>query len=200
MTLPEHAICSLMVAQLAGQERLGLRGVICVVVAGICPDIDTATKLFGESYFWRMHHALGHNVLSVMIISAAIACAGSRCGRLSNGRYLFAWCMTAAVLHCLTDSLYWWGIQPFWPLAGVEVCLNVIEYLDLFVLAIWLVPAVLLYAYYDRARQIAICTLATFIVYVALRAALPPPTGILHLITGGWMYAVPNGTPVLDWW
>lgn len=48
MTLPEHAICSLMIAELAVRQRLGLRGVLVVVAAGIAPDLDTAAKLFGD--------------------------------------------------------------------------------------------------------------------------------------------------------
>lgn len=200
MTLPEHAICSLMIAELGVRQRLGLRGVLVVVAAGIAPDLDTASKLFGDQYFWKLHHALGHSVLSVVSISFVSAMVGSFALRMKNFAFLFGWSMLAATAHCLTDSLYWWGVEPLWPLNDYEVCFKLLEYLDLIVLLIWLGGAVWLYRAPKNRRRIATYTLALFASYVMLRAALPKPTGMFHLLTGGWMYAAPQGTPVLDWW
>jgi membrane-bound metal-dependent hydrolase YbcI (DUF457 family) len=200
MTLPEHAICSLMIAQFGVQQRLGIRGVICVTLAGISPDLDTASKLFGDEYFWTLHHALGHSLLSICVLTAAISGIGYWMGRLRPYGYLFRWCLTAAAVHCLTDAVYWWGIQPLWPFWPTEVCFSVIEYLDLIVLGIWLSAAVALYWYRDQNIRIATAALTTFTAYVLLRSVLPEPTGVVKLIAGGWMYAAPEGTPVLDWW
>lgn len=207
MTLPEHAICSLMIAELGVRQQLGLRGVLVVVAAGIAPDLDTAAKLFGDEYFWKLHHALGHSLLSVLVIAVASSAIGSTALKLQNFGMLFRWSLLAAVAHCLTDSLYWWGIQPFWPAHSYELCFKLIEYLDLFVLTIWLGGAGWLYRSSKSAetssthrRRVALLTLSTFAGYVTLRAVLPKPTGVFHLLTGGWMYAAPQGTPVLDWW
>ena len=204
MTLPEHAICSLMIAELGVRQRLGLRGVLVVVAAGIAPDLDTAAKLFGDQYFWKLHHALGHSILSIVAISAVSASVGSVVLRLRNFGLLFRWSLLATVAHCLTDSLYWWGIQPFWPAHSYELCFKLIEYLDLFVLTIWLGGATWLFRASKsesvNSGRVAAVTLSTFTGYVLLRAILPKPTGVFHLLTGGWMYAAPQGTPVLDWW
>tara|TARA_R110002072_G_scaffold238769_3_gene396422 strand:- start:48107 stop:48721 length:615 start_codon:yes stop_codon:yes gene_type:complete len=204
MTLPEHVICSLMIAELGVRQRLGLRGVLVVVAAGIAPDLDTAAKLFGDQYFWNLHHALGHSVLSVIVIAAVSSAAGSVALKLRNFGLLFRWSLLAAVAHCITDSLYWWGIQPFWPVDSYELCFSLIEYLDLFVLAIWLGGAACLFRSSKKdtanCQRVAALALCTFTGYVALRAILPKPTGLFHLLTGGWMYAAPQGTPVLDWW
>lgn len=210
MTLPEHAICSLMIAELAVRQRLGLRGVLVVVAAGIAPDLDTAAKLFGDQYFWKLHHALGHSVLSVAVIAAVSSAVGSAALKLRNFGLLFWWSLLAATVHCVTDSLYWWGIQPFWPVNSYELCFRLIEYLDLFVLAIWLGGAAWLFRSSKKSahdgdnnknnRLVAMATLGTFSSYVLLRSILPEPTGVFHLLTGGWMYAAPQGTPVLDWW
>ena len=208
MTLPEHAICSLMIAELGVRQRLGLRGVLVVVAAGVAPDLDTAAKLFGDEYFWKLHHALGHSLLSVLCIAALSSVVGSAALKLQHFALLFRWSLLAAIAHCATDSLYWWGIQPLWPANSYELCFKLIEYLDLFVLTIWLGGAGWLYrssrppsgsSSTDR-RRVAILTLSTFAGYVLLRAVLPEPTGVFHLLTGGWMYAAPQGTPVLDWW
>ena len=207
MTLPEHAICSLMIAEFGVRQRLGLQGVLVVVAAGVAPDLDTAAKLFGDQYFWKLHHALGHSLLSVLVIAVASSVVGSAALKLRNFGLLFRWSLLAAVAHILTDSLYWWGIQPFWPANSYELCFKLIEYLDLFVLTIWLGGAVWLFQSSRSAdgssttrRRVAMLTLSTFAGYVLLRAALPKPTGIFHLLTGGWIYAAPQGTPVLDWW
>lgn len=200
MTLPEHTICSLMIAELAVRQRLGLRGVLVVVVAGIAPDLDAAAKLFGDQYFWKLHHALGHSALSVAAISILTAATGAYVARLHHFKLLFGWCVVAATVHCLTDSFYWWGIQPFWPVDSYEVCFEVLEYLDLIVLTIWLGGAVWLFRSPTKRPRVATVTLCSFAAYVAVRSVLPKPTGLFHLLTGGWMYAAPQGTPVLDWW
>lgn len=204
MTLPEHAICSLMIAELGVRQQLGVRGVLLIVAAGIAPDLDTAAKLFGDQYFWKLHHALGHSLLSVVAISFVSATVGSVALKLRDFGFLFRWSLLAATSHCLTDSLYWWGIQPFWPIDSYELCFKLIEYLDLFVLAIWLSGAVCLFRFSKKTTannpRVATVTLSTFTGYVLLRTILPQPTGVFHLLTGGWMYAAPQGTPVLDWW
>lgn len=200
MTLPEHAICSALIAQFGVRQRLGTRGVVLVTLAGISPDADSAAKLFGDEHFWSLHHALGHSLLSVIVLSAAMAAIGSWVFNVRPFHYLFLWCCIAAVVHCFTDTLYWWGIQPFWPFRSTEIRLNVIEYLDLIVLGLWLSAAVCLYKFRNHGVRIASLTFVAFGFYVLLRAALPQPTGFWNLVMGGWMYESPQGTPVLDWW
>lgn len=200
MTLPEHAICSLAIAQLGVHGQLGWRGVACVTIAGVAPDVDTVSKLFGDQYFWSLHHALGHSLLSISLLAAIVAGIGALSLPRPGFALLFRWCWAAAAVHCLTDALYWWGVQPFWPISSLEISLNLLEYLDLFVLSIWLAAAGGLWFLRDQARAVASTALAGFTCYVLLRAMLPPPTGVLQQLTGGWMYAAPQGTPVLDWW
>lgn len=200
MTLPEHAICSVMIAQFGVRQHLGTPGVILVTIAGISPDFDTASRLVSDEHFWRLHHALGHSLLSISILSATIAAIGYVFLKVRPFHYLFGWCFIAALVHCLTDALYWWGIQPLWPFSDSEICLSVIEYLDLIVLCLWLTSAFFLHKFRSHGVRIASLTLVAFASYVLLRATLPAPTGFLKLMTGGWMYEAPQGTPVLDWW
>jgi len=205
MTLPEHALCSLMIAEFGFRQRLGLQGVLIVVAAGVAPDLNASAKLFGDQYFWKLHHAPGHSLLSVPVIAVASSVIGSAALKLRNFGLLFRWSLLATVAHCLTDSLYWWDMQPFWPVTSYELCFELIEYLNLFVLSIWLGGAVWLFRSSRSAdgsstapRRVAMLTLSTFAGYVLLRAALPKLTGMFHLLTGGWIYAAPQGTPVLD--
>ena len=202
MTLPEHVICSVMFAQFGVRQRLGWKGVAAVALAGIAPDLDTVMKLAGDAQYWRLHHALGHGLLPLLLISVGIAPLARWAFKLQPIAFVWFWCLLAAVAHVLTDALYWWGIQVFWPFSHWELKLNWIEYLGLLVLALWLAGAFCLYRFPSMSVRIATVTLGLFVSYVVLRAVAPQPErgGVIHLITGGWMYAAPRGTPLLDWW
>jgi membrane-bound metal-dependent hydrolase YbcI (DUF457 family) len=145
-----------MIAQLGVQKRFGWRGVTIVTLAGIAPDVDVATKFVSDADFWRLHHALGHNIFVVTAISLAWAGAGRVAWRLKPVLRLFAWCTAAGLAHLLTDSLYWWSVKPLWPMSEWEVGVSVLEYLDLIVLAIWLVGALLLYRFPSRGLRRAV--------------------------------------------
>lgn len=199
MTLPEHAVCSLLLAQFGARQSLGTSGVVLVVAAGMSPDVDSAVKLFSDAQFWQLHHALGHSLLFVVLLAMAVAAVGRWAFDIRPFWLLCTWCLAAAVVHCATDALYWWGIQPLWPFSPLVIRLDILEYLDLFVLALWLSAAVCMYKL-GNSRRVAAVTFSLFVGYVALRAALPPPTGIWKFLAGGWMYEAPQGTPVLDWW
>ena len=188
-----------MVAQLGCRQKLGWKAVPVVAVAGIAPDIDALIKLFNEQRFWELHHALGHSLISISILSALIARLGAHVLRLPF-RPLFGWCWLASFVHDLTDIPYWWGIQFFWPFSHWGLMLKAIEYLDLLVLGMWLIAAVWLYKSPNQGRRIAVGSLSLFSEYVLLRWLLPQPTGLLHLVTGGWMYLAPGSTPLIDWW
>ena len=199
MTLPEHAICSLMIPEIGVRNRFGTVGVVAVTATGISPDLDTAAKLVSDESFWRLHHALGHSLLFIVILTAVIAGAARRISELLQFRPIFGWCLLAAFVHCLTDSLYWWGVKPLWPFQSDELRFKMLDYLDLIVLAIWLGGAVVLWRDRDHSRRVASATLAVFTAYVFLRAALPQPEGVWKSITGHWMYDLPSGG-IFDWW
>lgn len=213
MTLPEHAICSFMLAQLSSRVPLDREDsspkggsahrrdwVVLVTIAGISPDLDVVAKLFGDQYFWQLHHALGHSLLSITVLSLFVTGVGGMLTRVKPSQTLFRWCWLAAFVHCLTDTFYWWGVKPLWPIAEQEVTLDILEYIDLFVLSIWLAGAWQVYRRPADARRIAVRTLVLFFAYAGARAVLPKPTGAMSLLTGNWMYAIEQGTPVVDWW
>jgi membrane-bound metal-dependent hydrolase YbcI (DUF457 family) len=171
-------------------------------VAGIAPDLDTAAKLVSDREFWRLHHALGHGLLPIVVLATTVALVARVCWSLRPMWYVWVWCLAAAVAHVFTDSMYWWEIQLLWPFSRWAVKLAWIEYLDLLVLGLWLGGALALYKFPARGARIATVTLGLFVAYLTIRAMLPAPArgSAIHLITGGWMYAAPKGTPVLDWW
>jgi membrane-bound metal-dependent hydrolase YbcI (DUF457 family) len=178
MTLPEHAICSAMLAEFGMRPSCGWRGTVVMVVAGIAPDFDVVAKLFGDQLFWQLHHALGHGLLPIAVLAAVVTGVGRTVFKMPWDGFVFGWCVVAAATHVLTDALYWWGINVLWPFGRVEVCFRVLEYLDLFVLATWLVGAVALYRMPHRGGTVAAATLGVFAIYAGVRSACPPPTGV----------------------
>ena len=160
---------------------------------------STAAKLVSDESFWRLHHALGHSLLSIVILAAVVAGVACRFSESLRFRPIFGWCLVAAFIHCVTDSLYWWGVKPLWPLREDEVCFKLLEYLDRIGLVGWLGGPVGRWRDRARSRKIASGTLGGFTVYVLLRAALPAPEGAWKSITGGWMYDLPSGG-IFDWW
>ena len=199
VTLPEHAACSLLIAHLGYRQKHGWPAAIAVVLAGISPDLDVITKLISEPLFWKLHHAAGHCLMAIVLLAGLTSGAVSALYRVPF-RPLFGWCLLAAFVHDLTDIPYFWGVKFLWPFNEWEPCLNAIQYLDLFVLALWTVGVLMLRRYPDSASTTAAVTLILFVAYAGIRWLLPQPTGWLDLITGGWVYAAPPQTPVLDWW
>lgn len=144
-------------------------------------------------------HPLGHSLISIVVLSATIAGIGGSLLKLPL-RPMFAWCLAATFVHDLTDLPYWWGVQFFWPFSTWAPMLKALEYLDLFVLGIWLAAAICLARRPNQGRRIARISLTLYAAYVLLRYLLPAPTGLLHQLTGGRIYMAPNETPILDWW
>lgn len=199
MTLPEHLICSVMVAQLGYRQRYGWKAVPIIALAGIAPDADCVTKLIYEPWFWTMHHALGHGLLPLTVLALLIGSVGAKWAKLPI-LPIVGWCFAAGVVHGLCDMPYFWGVQWLWPFSTVAWAFHAIKYLDLFILGAWLLSAWLLYRKPQSGFFIAVVTLSGIATYIGLRMVLPQPTGWVDFIAGGWIYAAPQETPVLDWW
>ena len=200
MTLPEHAICSVLLCEFGVRQRFGFRGVSVVTAAGLAPDLDSAVKLVADHYFWELHHALGHGLIPIVILSTIIASAGRLGLGLRPWSQLLAWCILAGCVHAVSDSLYWWGIQVFWPLSSWEIHFDILEYLDLILLSFWMIAAFCLYKWPNHGRSIASWAFGIIACYVLIRAVCPKPTGLWRRIMGGWIYEPPQGTQILDWW
>lgn len=75
-----HALTSLAAAR-AVQEWLPRRGAAIVVIAGVAPDLDYASKWAGAESFLRFHRGALHGILGATILAcaiAALACLASR--------------------------------------------------------------------------------------------------------------------------
>jgi inner membrane protein len=90
---------------------------LLAMLAATLPDLDGLGILFGEDYFVRFHHVVGHNLFALAAISAVLA-AFSR--RFWTSLALF---LALGHLHLLMDyygSGFGWTIAYFWPVSSRE--------------------------------------------------------------------------------
>lgn len=112
MHLEAHFGLSWLLAQASSDRRV--RGM--TVLAGILPDIDAVSYLFGPEAYIAWHHVAGHNLAASVLLSALAAWA-------CRGRRLQAVILTQLAFHAhvLADMiLTQYPVHFFWPLSNAE--------------------------------------------------------------------------------
>ncbi len=113
MHIPTHILSGWCIGNcfpLNKQQRL-----FCMIAAAI-PDVDGIGFVFGEDWYWKFHHILGHNVFFGLLTAGALAAIGGR-KRLTFPVYLALF-----HLHLVMDyfgSGPGWKIHYFWPVSQV---------------------------------------------------------------------------------
>jgi membrane-bound metal-dependent hydrolase YbcI (DUF457 family) len=121
-----HALASLTLAR-AIQNHLPRRGYAMLLVAGVAPDLDWLSYLFGPATYLRFHQSLFHSFVGVAFVICATAIAFVAFDR----RYLrrihqrdvaplslapaLAVCALGAALHLVLDATTSIGFQPLFP-------------------------------------------------------------------------------------
>lgn len=103
---------------LLAQKLKSRRDRVLVVLAGISPDVDGVSLLFGEEAYGRWHHVLTHGLVSAVAFSVMF-------GLFANERRLVALLAFAAFhLHLVCDlagSGPGWPIVYWWPFSRAEL-------------------------------------------------------------------------------
>jgi len=100
------------------QRLQAKRDRVLVVLAGIAPDVDGLSLLFGEEAYGRWHHVLTHGLASAVVFSAVLAAFATQ------KRTVALWAFVAFHLHLLCDlagSGPGWPIVYGWPLSRAEL-------------------------------------------------------------------------------
>jgi hypothetical protein len=106
------------IAWLLAQPLDARRDRAIVTLAGVLPDLDGATVLFGLEAYGRWHHVVGHNLFAGLGIAGLCALLSAR--RLRAALLGFA----AFHVHLLCDlagSGREWTIAWLWPVSSHEV-------------------------------------------------------------------------------
>ncbi len=114
MHLPSHLVLSWLVG-----HRLPERGDrLLIAWAGIAPDLDGLTLVFGEVAYGRWHHTLTHGLVAALAVTAIA-------GYLARQRLATALLALAAFhLHLVCDLLGsgpQWGFLYLYPFSELEI-------------------------------------------------------------------------------
>ena len=100
------------------------------VVAGLAPDLDALSLLWGFSSYVRFHQSLTHNLFVVPILILLIACLFYRFSAYKNFPALLGLAALGGFGHLLLDLTITWGLAPFWPLSSRTYCLSLVPLTD----------------------------------------------------------------------
>lgn len=113
MHLPNH----LAIGWLIGHGDAARRNRLLIAWAGVAPDVDALTLLFGQEAYGAWHHVLCHGLAFAMVVTAAVF-AASR-----NFRVAALACLSFH-LHLVADLLgsgVEWPIVYFYPFSRAEL-------------------------------------------------------------------------------
>jgi inner membrane protein len=103
---------------LADQVKFTARERLFCMMAATLADLDGVGRIFGEEWYWRFHHRLGHNVFY------AVAMAGILAWFSKHRAKAFWFYLMLAHLHLLLDyygSGPLWHIHYFWPVSDYPI-------------------------------------------------------------------------------
>jgi inner membrane protein len=144
-----HAFTSLAIAQ-AGKDRLPRFGTAMLIVAGVAPDLDYATYVFGPEAFLRFHrtalHSLAGAAVTAGVVAAAFCVADRRAPPKKNIQvkaappltFLAALviCVIGVAGHILLDLASGIGVQLLWPFYGHWSAWDLVTNFDLWILTL----------------------------------------------------------------
>jgi len=132
----------------AGKDRLPRFGTAILIVAGLAPDIDYASYVFGPEAFLRFHrtalHSLAGAAVTAAVVAAAFCVADRRLPPKKNIQVkaprpltffaALALCAVGVTGHVLLDLASGIGVQLLWPFWGHWSAWNLVTNLDLWIL------------------------------------------------------------------
>ena len=193
-----HALTSLALARV-GQRRLPRFGTAMLVVAGVAPDLDYASRLGGAGSFLRYDRTLSHSLLSSFVLTSGLAAAfyflalhrqkqtsgfeDSGFPKLTFGM-AFLVCSLGIAAHLLLDLVSGVGVQLLWPFRTRWFACDLLREFDIWILACLVVG--LLFPMLiglvseeigerkkrNNGQGSAVVTLALILIYVGARGAL----------------------------
>lgn len=112
------------------QERDKWPMIGTAVVAGVAPDLDGLSLLWGFSAYVRYHQSLTHNLFVVPVLILLVAYLFYRFSPYHNFPALLGLSALGGFGHLLLDLTITWGLAPFWPLSPKTYCLNLVLLTD----------------------------------------------------------------------
>lgn len=142
-----HALTSIALDR-AGLRRVSRQSLLILVASGVAADLDLLSYLGGPSSYLRWHDTLLHSVLGTAIVALAVAFAFWLSGRRNaksplRFRPVLVLSVIGAAAHLILDLATASGVQLLWPFLGKWFAWDLLNELDLWILAILLIGLLL---------------------------------------------------------
>lgn len=181
-----HGVASLAL-QRAFWPKASWRSIVAIVAAGIVADVDWLSGAMSPAQFLRWNRTATHSLLFVLLVASGAfffsRARGKEPGDRWRGFSSFA-VMLAALLHLMMDWCQSDRVALLWPFSSRSVALDLLPYLEPWLLAILLL-AILLPELFrligdeigsrskaPRGRNGAIAGLICALLYIGARALL----------------------------
>jgi len=181
-----HGVASLAL-QRGFFPRASWRSVLAIIAAGVIADVDWFSGALSPAQFLRWNRTASHSLLFVLLVSLA-AFFFSRAAKAADTDAWrdFSWLAAtlAALLHLTLDLLQADSVMPLWPFSARRLALDLLPYLEPWVLTILLLAILLpelfrlvgdeigARAKRPRGRNGAIIGLVFAALYIGVRALL----------------------------
>ncbi len=130
------------------------RGAVFLILASLFPDIDFFVRFFGTSTHLSYHRALTNSIFFLVPLALLFAWIASYQMPDRSFRWVFSWTLGAFLLHTFMDLLNSFGVTLLFPLSWTRYQLDWVWIIDLFMLAILLVPFVARAAYGRWSKRV----------------------------------------------
>lgn len=134
----------------AGKDRLPRFGTAMLIVAGLAPDLDYASYVFGPEAFLRFHrtalHSLAGAAVTAVAVAAAFCIADKRMPPKQNIQMkalrpltflaALAVCAAGVAGHIVLDLASGIGVQLLWPFRGHWSAWDLVTNFDLWILVL----------------------------------------------------------------
>lgn len=137
-----HTLTSWALAR-AGLKRLTPLATPMIITAGLAADLDWITYWAGPQIFLAGHRTFLHSILGTLVIGTLVAAVFWLIARKSSHAHVSFWhalvaCVVGAASHLLIDLANPWGLKLFWPFAQKWSAWDLLDEVDLWILAILL--------------------------------------------------------------
>ena len=144
---------------------------IAMIIAANLPDIDSIVRFFGAGFYLVHHRELSHSIIGIVLLSIILAAVFSRFKEKNFDKY-FIIGLAGTSAHVFLDVITSWGTQVLYPFNHIRYEFSLIPIVDVYVLAIFIIAAVLIYMKAGYAQKIAKAALFIFIVFLLFKSGL----------------------------
>ncbi len=158
-----HALSGAVLRNLGFKRKASL-GVL--VFSAMAPDLDFITRLWGADVFLRYHRGLTHGILGLLVVPAIIGMVFRK-----RGGFTYYWLISALGygLHLGLDLTNHYGTRFLSPLDWRLLSADLTFIVDPYLLGGFALSLVITCLNRDRARVVAVSTMAMMVLYLGAK-------------------------------